>query len=124
MLKNEKTFSTRLRALRGDVSQSAFAKSIGIKQTSLSAHERGRMEPSASIIQTICVNARVSADWLLGLSDNRHGGGHVVHASGSAVAIGGNANAINGAAANCADCPLMQAAVKAVKQKDRKSQHS
>lgn len=69
MLKNEETFGARLKKLRGTVSQSEFAAQLGIKQTSYSAYERGRMEPSASMIVLICKNAGVSADWVLGLSD-------------------------------------------------------
>lgn len=69
MLKNKENFASRLRELRGDISQSAFAAQLGIKQTSYSAYERGRMEPSSSIIVLICENTNVTSDWLLGISD-------------------------------------------------------
>ena len=69
MLKKEYTLGARLKALRGNASQSDFAAKIGIKQTSYSAYERGRMEPSASMIVLICKNANVSSDWLLGMSE-------------------------------------------------------
>lgn len=108
----KKFFGSNLRKLRGSMTQTEMAGIFGVKQNTYSQWENDYKEPSISTIRAICSHFGVSADWLLGLSDDRHGGGHVVHASGSAVAIGGNANAINGAAANCADCPLMQAAAK------------
>lgn len=69
MLERPESFGIRLKTLRGNASQSAFAEKLGIKQTTYSAYERGRMEPSASIIVLISRNANVSADWLLGISD-------------------------------------------------------
>ena len=70
MLKNEDNFCSRLQKLRGPLSQSSFALHLGIKQTSYSAYERGRMEPTASIIVLICEKTNVTSDWLLGLNDH------------------------------------------------------
>ena len=64
-----KNLSERLRELRGNESQEAFAKRIGTKQTSYSSWERGEKDPSASAIVLIASRLGVSSDWLLGLSD-------------------------------------------------------
>lgn len=70
MLKNNESFASRLKEIRGSASQSVFAAQLGIKQTSYSAYERGRMEPSASIIVLICQSTGVTSDWLLGLDNH------------------------------------------------------
>ena len=67
----------RLRELRGDVSQCEFAAKIGVKQTSYSSWERGVKDPAAQTVAQISSTFGVSADWLLGLSDNRDGGPNV-----------------------------------------------
>lgn len=63
----------RLRELRGDLSQCEFAAKIGVKQTSYSSWERGVKDPAAQTVAQISSTFGVSADWLLGLSDNREG---------------------------------------------------
>ena len=72
--KVEKNFSDRLKELRGDLSQDAFALKIGTKQTTLSNWERGFREPNFSGLILISTSCGVSADWLLGLSDERSPG--------------------------------------------------
>ena len=64
-------FRSRLRELRGDVSQEDFALKIGTKQTTLSNWERGFREPNFNGLALISTSCEVSADWLLGLSDDR-----------------------------------------------------
>ena len=64
-------FARRLRELRGTMSQEDFAVRIGVKQTSYSSWERGIKEPSISVLYGISSTLGVSADWLLGLSDDR-----------------------------------------------------
>ena len=66
-------FSTRIRGLRGDYSQSEFSQKIGVKQTTYSAWERGVSEPSYDILCHISNIFCVSIDYLLGLSDSRTG---------------------------------------------------
>ena len=61
----------RLRELRGSMSQSDFALKIGVKQTSYSSWERGVKDPAAQTLAQIASTFGVSADWLLGLSDER-----------------------------------------------------
>ena len=63
----------RLRELRGNDSQCDFAAKIGVKQTSYSSWERGVKDPAAQTVAQISSTFGVSADWLLGLSDNREG---------------------------------------------------
>lgn len=122
------TFGQRLDSKRRGT-QRDFAKFLGVPLTSYTNWVTGISLPKAEHLVLICSKLGVSADWLLGLSDQPcKTAGHIVHANGSAVAINGN-NTVNGnihagASRCCDDCPLMQAAVKAVKQKDRKSQHS
>lgn len=65
--------ASRLRELRGNVSQSDFANKIGVKQTSYSSWERGVKDPAAQTVALISSTFGVSADWLLGLTDNREG---------------------------------------------------
>lgn len=71
---------SRLRELRGAMSQCDFANKIGVKQTSYSSWERGIKDPAAQTVALIASTFGVSSDWLLGLSDNREG------ASNSSVA--------------------------------------
>ena len=66
-------FCSRLRELRGDLSQEDFAHKIGTKQTTLSNWERGFREPNFSGLALISTSCEVSADWLLGLTDDRSG---------------------------------------------------
>ena len=66
-----KQFVTRLKELRGSMSQDEFASIIGAKQTSYSSWERGIKEPSISNLLKIASTLGVSSDWLLGLSDER-----------------------------------------------------
>ena len=66
-------FRSRLRELRGDVSQEDFARKIGTKQTTLSNWERGFREPNFNGLALISTSCDVSSDWLLGLSDERGG---------------------------------------------------
>lgn len=70
---SENLFQFRLRELRGNLSQEDFANIIGTKQTTLSNWERGFREPNFSGLALISTSCEVSADWLLGLSDERGG---------------------------------------------------
>lgn len=66
-----KYFSGRLRELRGDAPQSAFAKKFGVSQVTWGRWELGQREPDLDTIHKICETESVSADWLLGLTDDR-----------------------------------------------------
>ncbi len=71
----KKVLSSRLRELRGTSSQCEFARKIGVKQTSYSGWESGAKDPASSVIALISTALGVSADWLLGISDDRRGSG-------------------------------------------------
>ena len=68
-----KKFSDRLKELRGTRSQSEVADLLGIKQNAWSRYELGAATPGADMLIQICTTFGVSADWLLGLSDDRGG---------------------------------------------------
>jgi transcriptional regulator with XRE-family HTH domain len=69
----EKSFSARIRVLRGAMSQTTFARMFGVKQTTYSGWEQGIKEPSFKMITKMALDLGISADWLLGLSDDRTG---------------------------------------------------
>lgn len=86
----KKTFSSRLRTLRGEASQAEFAAKIGTKQTTYSSWERGIKEPSLEVTAEISRLFGVSVDWLLGLTDDptprkSSGGVHINGVSHSVV---------------------------------------
>ncbi len=65
--KNNKAsdFFTRLREVRGDLSQREFAKSIGItSQQTYANYEKGRL-PKTPIIQKIAQQYGVNMEWLI-----------------------------------------------------------
>lgn len=56
----------RIRELRGfDMTQSEFAKRIGVAQSYLSALERAEKEPGAAVLLAIKREFGKSVDWLL-----------------------------------------------------------
>lgn len=72
MIKLTETFPKRLREARGALTGREFARRCGIKAQSLSRYERiGGQLPGAELLATFARTAGVSADWLLGLTDER-----------------------------------------------------
>lgn len=59
------TIGARIRAVRGQDSQEAFASVLGISKGSLGFYERGENLPNAEVISKICSLKGVSADWLV-----------------------------------------------------------
>jgi len=59
------TIGARIRAVRGQDSQEAFASVLGISKGSLGFYERGENLPNAEVISKICSIKGVSADWLV-----------------------------------------------------------
>ena len=56
----------RIRELRGfDMTQTEFARSIGVTQSYLSAVERGQKEPGSAVLLAISQEFGKSVDWLL-----------------------------------------------------------
>lgn len=66
-------FVSRLNELRGEMSVAAFARSLNMPQNTLDCYIKGRRKPSVDLLIRVCDKCGVSADWLLGLSDNRDG---------------------------------------------------
>jgi len=66
-----KNFIARLQELKGSLSVSAFARILDMPQTTMSSYFNGLRKPSVELVERICVRCGVSADWLLGLSDER-----------------------------------------------------
>ena len=79
-------FISRLRVLRGKQSQDSFSKKLGIPQTTYSNFERGAREVGLEFLAEISIRLGVSADWLLGLTDERTPGVSIKAGDGSAVA--------------------------------------
>ena len=63
--------SERLKELRGTTSQSEMATALNMKYQQWARYEKGIVAPGADILAEICRVHAVSADWLLGLSDER-----------------------------------------------------
>ncbi len=66
------TFAHRLylaRCRRGYRSQKEWARWSGFSLSSIEDWESGEKAPRGDSLRLICLNLRVSADWLLGLTD-------------------------------------------------------
>lgn len=63
--------SERLKELRGATSQSEMAAALNMKYQQWARYEKGIVAPGADILANICRTHAVSADWLLGLNDDR-----------------------------------------------------
>ena len=66
-----KAFLRRLKELQGHESVSAFARRLEIPQKSLDCYIKGEHKPSVDLLLRVSTKCGVSADWLLGLSDER-----------------------------------------------------
>ncbi len=65
-------FGKRVKALREvmGLSRNAMAKLIGVDPTQLLRYERGERTPTEAVIRQAAERLNVSADYLLGLTDN------------------------------------------------------
>ena len=61
--------------LREGMTQADAGKRIGKTQQVWARYESGAVKPNAEMILQICSSFHVSADWLLGLTDERAPGG-------------------------------------------------
>lgn len=73
MLYETKTVVRRIKELLGSNTETSMAKFLGIPQVTLNYCLAGKRKPSLELIFHICDKYKVSADWLLGLSDDRSG---------------------------------------------------
>ncbi len=69
------TFGIRLKQLRTDatLSQRAVAEALNITAATVSRYETGEMTPTEEVIRNTALLFKVSADFLLGLSDKPYG---------------------------------------------------
>lgn len=65
--------SDKLKELRGETSQAEMARQLGIQRSQWIRYENGKNVPSADMLSHICHIHACSADWLLGLTDERGG---------------------------------------------------
>ena len=86
------TIGSRLRQLRGNLSQREAANRVGMKQQMWRIYESDASAPGAKLITKICETFGCKSDWLLGLTTEN---GRIV-ATNSAVVIG-SGTAINNA---------------------------
>ena len=86
----KKIFGARLRELRGTRKQAETANLLGISVVRLSRLERGDYEPDLATIAVAAKKFHVTADWLLGLTDERN--------PPAAQVVTANANAPNATA--------------------------
>ena len=70
-----KKVSERMLELRDGMTQAEAGKRIGKTQQVWARYESGAVKPNAEMILQICSAFDVSADWLLGLTDERTPGG-------------------------------------------------
>lgn len=68
---NKKLLGKRIKKVRGQKSQEVFAAELGISRGALSFYENGERTPDAEIIYKICELYNISADYLLGFTDNK-----------------------------------------------------
>lgn len=63
---NGKVIGTRMKELRGSMSQRQAAACVGIKPQNWNVYEKGESLPGTKVILNLCQYFNVSADWLLG----------------------------------------------------------
>lgn len=65
-------FPSKLKEIRlnKNYSQKQVAEGIGISETLYQKYEYGKTKPSYDVIIKLCIYFNISADYLLGLSDN------------------------------------------------------
>lgn len=55
----------RIRQLRGDVSQTDFARKYGLSKNTLWGYENGASDPKASFVMNLIADFGIDANWLL-----------------------------------------------------------
>ena len=63
-------FAERFAELRGERTQGEFAEFLGISRPTVGFYENGTRIPDALVLRQIAEKCQVSADWLLGLTDD------------------------------------------------------
>ena len=64
----------RMKQLRTEtnIKQEDLAAELGLSISAYRRYEWGAREPGASVVRALAAYFHVSADWLLGLTDERH----------------------------------------------------
>ena len=68
-----KLFLSRLKELQGSNSVPAFARYLEMPQKTVDTYIKDQRKPSVEFVVRVCSKCGVSADWLLGLSEDRGG---------------------------------------------------
>ncbi|HCH93127.1 MAG TPA: hypothetical protein DE061_05545 [Clostridiales bacterium] len=55
--------------IRNNLTQSAFAREVGVKQSQVSEWLKGKAKPGYDILRQMCLAFSISADYFLGLKD-------------------------------------------------------
>ena len=63
----------KMKEIRGEMSQRQASELVGIKPQNWNVYEKDQSVPGAEVVIKLCQTFNVSADWLLGLSDDRGG---------------------------------------------------
>lgn len=69
MIPNNTNVKDRLKELRGELTQAAFAEKFGVVAVTISQIENGKQNPSWDLAIRICEAYNCSMDWLQGRSD-------------------------------------------------------
>lgn len=56
--------------LEQNLTQSAFAKAIGVKQSQVSEWLKGKAKPGYDVLKSMAIAFNVSADYFLGITEN------------------------------------------------------
>ena len=56
--------------LEKNLTQVAFAKKVGVKQSQVSEWLKGKAKPGYDVLKSIAVSFDITADYLLGITDN------------------------------------------------------
>lgn len=62
---NWQEISSRLREVRGDITQVEFGKALGVIQNVVSRYERGRVRPPLEYLVAVAKYRKVTLDWLI-----------------------------------------------------------
>lgn len=88
----KKSFPARLLELRGEASQAVFSKKVGVLQPTYARWEQGIRRPSIDELADLAIRFGISADYLLGLTDDPTPASK--RAPGGAVTVNGHGNAV------------------------------
>ncbi|WP_064198422.1 MULTISPECIES: helix-turn-helix domain-containing protein [Emticicia] len=71
MIPNNTNVKDRLKELRGELTQAAFAEKFGVVAVTISQIEKGKQNPSWDLALRICEEFNCSMDWLQGRSETK-----------------------------------------------------